>query len=112
MSSPVLSARAPVPKASRPVAGAPLRALAAGTVATPGLPVGMRVQLRDGSRLTGTVMSYQRECVPGLLGLFPVRLDNAIWQTCDASDVTVLAPSTETRSVTAIRGGKQLAYRN
>lgn len=103
MSSPVLSARAPVSTASRPVSSPPPRALAAGSRATPGLAVGMRVQLRDGSRLTGTVMSYQRECLPGLLGLFPVRLDNAIWQTCHTSDVTVLAPPTETRSVTEIR---------
>jgi hypothetical protein len=48
-------------------------------------------------------MSYQRECLPGLLGLFPVRLDNAIWQTCHANDVTVLAPATETQSVTEAR---------
>jgi len=63
MSSPVLSARAPVPTASLPVTGRPLRALAAGTRATPGLPVGARVQLTDGPRLTGTVMSYQRVSV-------------------------------------------------
>jgi hypothetical protein len=33
----------------------------------------------------------------------PVRLDNAIWQTCHANDVTVLAPATETQSVTEAR---------
>jgi hypothetical protein len=103
MSSPVLSARAPVSHASRRVSSPPPRALAAGSRSRPGLAVGMRVQLRDGSRLTGTVMSYQRECLPGLLGLFPVRLDNAIWQTCHANDVTVLAPATETQSVTEVR---------
>ncbi|MGH3694319.1 MAG: hypothetical protein ACRES5_19015 [Pseudomonas sp.] len=43
-------------------------------------------------------MSYQREFLPGLLGLFPVRLDNAIWQTCHATDVIVLAPSKENPS--------------
>ena len=51
----------------------------------------MRIQLREGTRLTGTVMV----CPPpewsfGLLGLFSVRLDNGIWQLCDAGDVTVL----------------------
>lgn len=64
----------------------------------PGLPVGTRVQLKEGARLKGTVMSYQRGCTPGLLGLFPVRLDNTIWQTCHASDVIVLAPSQENPS--------------
>jgi hypothetical protein len=28
--------------------------------------------------------------------MFPVRLDNWIWQTCDATDVLVLAPPKET----------------
>lgn len=70
-----------------------LRALPAG--ACTGLPTGTRVQLKGPAGLTGTVMSYQRECGPGWLGLFPVRLDNAIWQTCVASDVTVLAPDAE-----------------
>jgi hypothetical protein len=94
------SGRAPVPpKASRSATGPRLRALAAGPVATRGLPVGTRVQLRDGAQLKGTVMSYQSECSPDLLGLFPVRLDNAIWQICDASDVIVLAPSKEPPSV-------------
>jgi hypothetical protein len=54
------------------------------------LPAGTRVQLKGAAQLTGTVMTYQRECVPGWLGLFPVRLDNAIWQTCHAGDVIVL----------------------
>ena len=64
--------------------------------ARPGLAPGTRVQLREGARLKGTVMPYQPAYLPGLLGLFPVRLDNGIWQTCDATDVRVLAPPTET----------------
>jgi hypothetical protein len=104
MSSSVVSARASLPDARRSVAAGPLRALAAGCLGAPGLPVGTRVQLKDAAQPTGTVMSYQRECVPGWLGLFPVRLDNAIWQTCHASDVIVLAlpqefpPSKEARA--------------
>jgi hypothetical protein len=57
-----------------------------------GLPPGTRVQLKDGAKQNGTVMPYMRECSQGLLGLFPVRLDNCIWQTCNASDVIVLKP--------------------
>jgi hypothetical protein len=91
MSSSVVSARASLPDAERSVACRPLRALAVGCVGAPGLPAGTRVQLKGGAQLMGTVMSYQRECVPGWLGLFPVRLDNAIWQTCQAGDVIVLA---------------------
>ena len=64
--------------------------------ATPGLAPGTRVQLRGGARLKGTVMRYQPAHSPGLLGLFPVQLDNGIWQTCDATDVLVLAPPKET----------------
>jgi hypothetical protein len=60
--------------------------------ATPGLAPGTRVQLSCGARLKGTVMRYQPAHSPGLLGLFPVRLDNGIWQTCSAADVVVLAP--------------------
>jgi hypothetical protein len=60
--------------------------------ATPGLAPGTRVQLREGTRLKGTVMPYQPADSPGRLGLFPVQLDNWIWQTCDATDVLVLAP--------------------
>jgi hypothetical protein len=41
-------------------------------------------------------MPYQPAHSPGLLGLFPVQLDNWIWQTCDATDVLVLAPPKET----------------
>ncbi len=59
--------------------------------ARPGLPAGTRVQLKTGARIAGTIMAYQREFSPGLLGLFPVRLDDGIWQTCHASDVIVLA---------------------
>jgi hypothetical protein len=44
------------------------------------------------------VISYHPGYSLGLLGLFSVRLDNAIWQICDASDVIVLAPSKETPS--------------
>lgn len=75
-----------------------IQAVMTGTRATPGLPVGTRVQLREGLQLKGTVMSYQREFLSGLLGLFPVRLDNAIWQICHGNDVIVLAPSTQTSS--------------
>jgi hypothetical protein len=57
-----------------------------------GLPPGTRVQLKDGAKQKGTVMPYMRECSQGLLGLFPVRLDNCIWQICNASDVIVLKP--------------------
>ncbi len=67
-----------------------------GMAARPGLAPGTRVQLRDGARLKGTVMQYQPAHSPGLLGLFPVQLDNWIWQTCDATDVLVLAPPKET----------------
>jgi hypothetical protein len=63
--------------------------MVADTSATPGLPAGTRVQLRDGAQQTGTVMPYALECSRGL---FPVRLDHGVWQTCDASDVIVLAP--------------------
>ncbi|HEX6403934.1 MAG TPA: hypothetical protein VF003_12370 [Pseudonocardiaceae bacterium] len=93
MSSAVVSAQASLPDAGRSVACRPLRALAGGYLGAPGLPAGTRVQLKGAAELTGTVMSYQRECVPGWLGLFPVRLDNAIWQTCHAGDVIVLAPA-------------------
>jgi len=90
MNSSVVSARASLPDAVRSVTCRPLQTLAERCLGGPGLPVGTRVQLTGAAQLTGTVMSYQRECVPGWLGLFPVRLDNAIWQTCHASDVTVL----------------------
>lgn len=60
----------------------------------PGLPVGTRVQLREGARLAGTVKSCPRpEWSFGVLGLFAVRLDNGISQICHASDVIVLAQS-------------------
>jgi len=62
-----------------------------GMTAKPGLPPGTRVQLTYGAN-KGTVMPYMRETSFGMLGLFPVRLDNWIWQTCDASDVIVLEP--------------------
>jgi hypothetical protein len=106
MSSSVVSARASLPDALRLVAARPSRALAVGCLGAPGLPAGTRVQLKGAAQLTGTVMSYQRECVPGWLGLFSVRLDNAIWQTCHAGDVLVLAspqeflPGKETRAET------------
>ena len=90
MTSSVVSTRAPLPDAGRSVATRPLRALAGGCLSAPGLPAGTRVQLKGAAQLTGTVMAYQRECVPGWLGLLPVRLDNAIWQTCHAGDVIVL----------------------
>ncbi|MGH3783221.1 MAG: hypothetical protein ACRDRO_22020 [Pseudonocardiaceae bacterium] len=51
------------------------------------------MQLKYGAKHKGTVMPYMRETSFGMLGLFPVRLDNWIWQTCDASDVIVLKPT-------------------
>src|SRR4051794_27410400 len=74
MTSSVASGRASLPDARRSVACRPLR-LAVGGLSAPGLPAGTRVQLTGGNQLTGTVMAYQRECVPGWLGLFPVRLE-------------------------------------
>jgi hypothetical protein len=68
-----------------------------------GLPSGTRVRLREGARLAGMVMSYERGCSPDLLGLFPVRLDNGIWKTCRASDVIVLAPADASLSVKGAR---------
>jgi hypothetical protein len=94
MTSSVATGQASPPDARRSMACRPLR-LARGGLRTPGLPAGTRVQLKGAAQLTGTVMSYQQECVPGWLGLFPVRLDNAIWQTCRASDVLVLASAPE-----------------
>jgi hypothetical protein len=61
-----------------------------GMTTDPGLLPGTRVQLKDGVKHKGTVMPHMRETSLGLLGLFPVRLDNWIWQTCNASDVIVL----------------------
>jgi hypothetical protein len=91
MSVPVFSTWASLPDAGRSVAARPVRALAGGCCpGAPGLPAGTRVQLKGATQLTGTVMSYQQECVAGWLGLFPVRLDNAIWQICHASDVIAL----------------------
>lgn len=53
-----------------------------------GLPAGTRVQLRHGAKaLKGTAMPYAREYSHGL---FPVRLDNCIWQICHTSDLIVL----------------------
>jgi hypothetical protein len=95
MSSSVVSTRASLPDAVRSVTCRPLRARAVGCHGAPGLPAGTRVQLKGAAQLTGTVMSYQQECVPGWLGLFPVRLDNAIWQTCHAGDVLVLSSAPE-----------------
>ena len=63
-----------------------------GMTTDPGLPPGTRVQLKDGVKHKGTVMPHMRETSLGLLGLFPVRLDNWIWQTCNAGDVIVLDP--------------------
>jgi hypothetical protein len=91
MNGSVASARASLPDALRSAATRPLRTLPVGCLGALGLPPGTRVQLKGAAQLTGTVMSYQRECVPGWLGLFPVRLDNTIWQTCHAGDVIVLA---------------------
>lgn len=57
-----------------------------------GLPAGTRVQMKDRTRQKGTVMPYEPEYSHGL---FPVRLDNGIWQKCHTSDVIVLAQPTE-----------------
>lgn len=66
---------------------------AAGMAGAPGLPMGARVQLKEGEQLAGTVVSCPRpEWSFGVLGLFAVRLDNGISQICHASDVIVLAP--------------------
>ena len=59
----------------------------------PGLPVGTRVQFRDKPAGTGTVMPYRPEYAPGRWGLFPVRGDDGIWQTCRINDLIVLAPT-------------------
>jgi hypothetical protein len=40
-------------------------------------------------------MPYEPEYSHGQFTWFPVRLDNRIWQTCNASDVIVLAPPKE-----------------
>lgn len=61
-----------------------------GTSAERGLPAGTRVQMRDGAGQKGTVMAYEPE---HSRGLFPVRLDDGIWQKCHASDVIVLGPA-------------------
>jgi hypothetical protein len=61
-----------------------------------GLPAGTRVQLWDGSKLKGTVMPYAQEYSHGL---FPVRLDNCIWQICNAGDVIVLDATEASQSV-------------
>ncbi len=61
------------------------------TATSPGLPAGTRVQLKTSAKVAGTVMSYQHGCSPARLGLFPVRLDDGIWQTCHTSDVIVLS---------------------
>jgi hypothetical protein len=63
-------------------------------VAKAGPPApGTRVQLTHEAKHKGTVMAHMPECSPCLLGLFPVRLDNAIWQICATSDVIALTPS-------------------
>jgi hypothetical protein len=59
----------------------------------PPLPPGTRVQLTDGTKHKGTVLPYTHGGSPARLGLFPVRLDNAICQICDTNDVTVLTAS-------------------
>jgi hypothetical protein len=58
-----------------------------------GLPTGTRVQLKTPAQQKGTVMPYEPEYTQGL---FPVRLDNGIWQRCHTSDVIVLAQPKET----------------
>lgn len=61
-----------------------------------GLPEGTRVRIRGEAQRTGTVMRYAPEYSHGL---FPVRLDDGIWQTFDASDVIVLAPPKEANEI-------------
>lgn len=59
-----------------------------GTDAEEGLPAGTRVQMRNRAQQKGAVMPYEPE---HSRGLFPVRLDDGIWQKCHVSDVIVLA---------------------
>jgi hypothetical protein len=54
-----------------------------------GLPAGTRVRVKGGAQQTGTVMPHEPQ---HSRGLFPVRLDDGIWQIFDANDVVVLAP--------------------
>ncbi len=67
-----------------------------GTGTDGGLPAGTRVQMRGRAGQQGTVMVYEPEYSRGL---FPVRLDDGIWQICDASDVIVLDTTERSRSV-------------
>jgi hypothetical protein len=57
-----------------------------------GLPAGTRVQMKNRAQQKGTVMPYEPEYSHGA---FPVRLDNGIWQKCNASDVIVLTQPKE-----------------
>jgi hypothetical protein len=44
----------------------------------------------------GTVMAYTPRQSPAWRDLFPVRLDNWIWQLCHTDDITVLtSPPTQ-----------------
>lgn len=55
-----------------------------------GLPIGTRVQKGTGARArTGVVMHHEPE---HSRGCFPVCFEDGVWEKCDASEVTVLAP--------------------
>jgi hypothetical protein len=68
------------------------KVITGGMPAEAGLRPHTRVQLKYDAKQKGTVMPYMRECSQGLLGFFPIRLDNAIWWICKASDVILLEP--------------------
>jgi hypothetical protein len=59
-------------------------------------PPGTRVQLNNGTKHQGIVMPYTPRESPAWRDLFPVRLDNWIWQICGTDDITVIAPPTQT----------------
>lgn len=78
--------------------GRVVRVMVTGTGTEVGLPAGTRVQMKSRAGQKGTVMVYE----PGYSrGLFPVRLDDGIWQKCHASDVIVLGPAEGSRLVSA-----------
>ena len=55
-----------------------------------GLSIGTRVRKGTGARArTGVVMPHEPEHTHGS---FPVRFEDGIWERCDATEVTVLAP--------------------
>lgn len=77
-----------------------------------GLPPGTRVQLRDGAKHKGVVMRYMPNCSQGMLGLFPVRLDNCIWQICHTNDVIVLTEQPAQVDQRSIHGAREPRFSN